>query len=71
MGWTYSFHPVKVRLRKPKEQGAAKLSKNREIGAEGARKVWARPEVRKLDAGSAEANGTGINDGGPVGNARS
>lgn len=47
------------------------MSKNREIGAEGARKVWARPEVRKLDAGSAEANGTGINDGGPVGNARS
>ena len=32
---------------------------------------WTRPEVRKLDAGSAEANGTGINDGGPVGNARS
>jgi hypothetical protein len=32
---------------------------------------WVRPEVRKLDAGSAEANGTGINDGGPVGNARS
>lgn len=32
---------------------------------------WVRPEVKKLDAGSAEANGTGINDGGPVGNARS
>ena len=32
---------------------------------------WIRPEVKKLDAGSAEANGTGINDGGPVGNARS
>jgi len=27
--------------------------------------------LKKLDAGSAEANGTGINDGGPVGNARS
>ena len=32
---------------------------------------WVRPEVKKLDAGSAEANGTGINDGGAVGNARS
>jgi hypothetical protein len=32
---------------------------------------WIRPELKKLDAGSAEANGTGINDGGPVGNARS
>jgi hypothetical protein len=32
---------------------------------------WVRPVVRKLDAGSAEANGSGINDGGPVGNARS
>jgi hypothetical protein len=32
---------------------------------------WIRPEVKKLDAGSAEANGTGINDGGAVGNARS
>jgi hypothetical protein len=32
---------------------------------------WVRPEVRKMSAGSAEANGTGINDGGPVGNARS
>lgn len=32
---------------------------------------WVRPELKKLDAGSAEANGTGINDGGPVGNARS
>jgi hypothetical protein len=27
--------------------------------------------LKKLDAGSAEANGAGINDGGPVGNARS
>ncbi len=32
---------------------------------------WVRPEVKKIVAGSAEANGTGINDGGPVGNARS
>jgi hypothetical protein len=32
---------------------------------------WVRPELKKLDAGSAEANGSGINDGGPVGNARS
>ena len=32
---------------------------------------WVRPEVRKMSAGSAEANGTGINDGGPVGNGRS
>jgi hypothetical protein len=32
---------------------------------------WVRPELKKLDAGSAEANATGINDGGPVGNARS
>jgi hypothetical protein len=32
---------------------------------------WVRPEVKKLDAGSAEANATGIDDGGPVGNARS
>jgi hypothetical protein len=33
--------------------------------------AWKKPEVRKIEAGSAEANGTGINDGGPVGNARS
>ena len=32
---------------------------------------WVRPEVKKIVAGSAEQNGTGINDGGPVGNARS
>jgi hypothetical protein len=32
---------------------------------------WVRPELKKLDAGSAEANGVGINDGGPIGNARS
>jgi len=32
---------------------------------------WVRPEFKKLDAGSAESNGTGINDGGAVGNARS
>jgi hypothetical protein len=32
---------------------------------------WVRPELKKLDAGSAEANATGVNDGGPVGNARS
>jgi len=32
---------------------------------------WVRPEVKKLDAGSAEANAPGIDDGGPVGNARS
>ncbi len=32
---------------------------------------WVRPELKKLDAGSAEANGTGINDNGAVGNARS
>lgn len=32
---------------------------------------WVRPQVKKLDAGSAESNGSGINDGGPVGNARS
>ncbi|MGA9580703.1 MAG: hypothetical protein WBR13_01890 [Allosphingosinicella sp.] len=32
---------------------------------------WTRPELKKLDAGSAEANATGINDGGPVGNSRS
>jgi hypothetical protein len=27
--------------------------------------------LKKLNAGSAEANATGIDDGGPVGNARS
>lgn len=32
---------------------------------------WVRPEIKKLDAGSAKSNGTGINDGGSVGNARS
>ncbi|HYI40772.1 MAG TPA: hypothetical protein VE053_10670 [Allosphingosinicella sp.] len=32
---------------------------------------WVRPELKKLSAGSAEANATGIDDGGPVGNARS
>jgi hypothetical protein len=39
--------------------------------AAGDKKSWIRPEVKKIAAGSAEANGTGINDGGPVGNARS
>jgi hypothetical protein len=32
---------------------------------------WVRPEVKKLEAGSAESNSTGIDDGGPLGNARS
>jgi hypothetical protein len=32
---------------------------------------WVRPELKKLNAGSAESNATGIDDGGPVGNARS
>jgi hypothetical protein len=33
---------------------------------------WVRPEVRKISAGSAEANQpTGVDDGGPFGNARS
>jgi hypothetical protein len=32
---------------------------------------WVRPELKKLSAGSAEANASGIDDGGPVGNARS
>jgi hypothetical protein len=32
---------------------------------------WVRPEVKKVSAGLAEANSTGIDDGGPVGNARS
>jgi len=36
-----------------------------------AKKSWQKPETRKIEAGSAEANGDGINDGGPVGNARS
>lgn len=36
-----------------------------------AKKSWQKPETRKIEAGSAEANATGIDDGGPVGNARS
>jgi hypothetical protein len=32
---------------------------------------WVRPEIKKLDAGSAEATTNGIDDGGPVGSARS
>jgi hypothetical protein len=32
---------------------------------------WVRPELKKMDAGSAEANTNGIDDGGPVGTARS
>ena len=32
---------------------------------------WVRPQVSRIAAGSAEADGAGINDGGPVGNARS
>jgi hypothetical protein len=43
------------------------LSHRDEKGA----RQWVRPEVTKLDAGSAEANGNTKNDGGPVGNARS
>jgi hypothetical protein len=35
------------------------------------KRVWATPLVQKMSAGDAEANGTGNNDGGPVGNARS
>lgn len=27
------------------------------------RKVWAKPEVKRLEAGSAEANGTSMQDG--------
>jgi hypothetical protein len=45
------------------------LSKNAQFKA--AERAWVRPEVKKLDAGAAESNGTGINDNGPVGNARS
>lgn len=32
---------------------------------------WVRPEVNRISAGSAEAQAAGINDGGPVGSARS
>ncbi|HET9427343.1 MAG TPA: hypothetical protein VFO69_03195 [Allosphingosinicella sp.] len=32
---------------------------------------WVRPQVSRIAAGSAESNGAGINDGGPLGNARS
>ena len=49
------------------KQGAHPLSTQKQLKPA----QWVRPEVKKLDAGSAEANGTGINDGGPVGNARS
>lgn len=36
------------------------------------RKAWKKPEVKKIDAGSAEAvSDSGIDDGGPVGQARS
>jgi len=42
-----------------------------QISKQAERKGWAKPEVRKMDAGSAEALTTGIDDGGPVGNARS
>ena len=46
------------------------MTKNVRVGG-GERKAWSRPELKRLSAGSAEANGTGINDGGPLGNARS
>ena len=36
-----------------------------------AKRVWTAPKVEKMSAGDAESNGTGINDGGPVGNSRS
>jgi hypothetical protein len=36
-----------------------------------AKRVWTAPKVEKMSAGDAEANGVGIDDGGPVGNARS
>lgn len=35
------------------------------------RAQWTRPEVKKLAAGSAEANGNTRNDGGPFVNPRS
>ena len=35
------------------------------------KRVWTAPVVKQLAAGDAEANSTGIDDGGPVGNARS
>lgn len=35
------------------------------------KRQWVAPVVNVLSAGDAEANGTGINDGGAVGNARS
>lgn len=35
------------------------------------KRAWQKPETRKIEAGSAEANTSGINDGGPVGSARS
>lgn len=35
------------------------------------KKLWVRPAVRKISAGSAESTGDSINDGGPLGNARS
>jgi hypothetical protein len=49
------------------QQGAFTLTKNEQLKPA----PWIRPKVRKLEAGAAEANGSGINDGGPVGNARS
>jgi hypothetical protein len=33
--------------------------------------LWVAPKVERMLVSDAEANGTGIGDGGPVGNARS
>lgn len=35
------------------------------------KRAWQKPETRKIEAGSAEASTSGIDDGGPVGSARS
>jgi hypothetical protein len=59
--------PCKPAAEHNEKQGASPLSKQEQLKSA----QWVRPEVKKLDAGAAEANGTGINDGGPVGNARS
>ena len=47
------------------------MSDFREAAAESQRTEWVKPELKRLEAGSAESNGVGINDNGPVGNARS
>lgn len=58
--------------RADQKQGARKLANSLEKQAQPERKAWVRPEVKRLDAGAAEATQiNGVPDGGPPGQSRS